>query len=144
MQYCDSLANKHSSLSIPSRGTVQAFSGRRCGSCLAGAAPFGLQCLNSVACLPPTMPSADFSTVFSVLAAIFIFAMTTYQLGIFAIFGGFMMGVLLHDEHAFVTTWRKRIGPFVMAFFLPIFLPIPACAPTSAGWIAPARGAGVC
>ena len=56
-----------------------------------------------------------------VLAAIFLSAMTTYQLGIFAIFGGFMMGVLLHDEHAFVTTWRKRIGPFVMVFFLPIF-----------------------
>jgi Kef-type K+ transport system membrane component KefB len=56
-----------------------------------------------------------------VLAAIFLSAMTTYHLGIFAIFGGFMMGVLLHDEHAFVTTWRKRISPFVMVFFLPIF-----------------------
>ena len=56
-----------------------------------------------------------------VLAAIFLSAMTTYQLGIFAIFGGFMMGVLLHDEHVFVTTWRARISPFVMVFFLPIF-----------------------
>lgn len=56
-----------------------------------------------------------------VLAAIFLSAMTTYQLGIFAIFGGFMMGVLLHDERAFVETWRKRIGPFVLVFFLPIF-----------------------
>lgn len=56
-----------------------------------------------------------------VLAAIFLSAMTTYQLGIFAIFGGFTMGVLLHDEAAFVKTWRARIGPFVMVFFLPIF-----------------------
>ncbi|BAN36555.1 putative Na/H(+) antiporter [Sulfuricella denitrificans skB26] len=56
-----------------------------------------------------------------VLAAIFMSAMITYQLGIFAIFGGFMMGVLLHDEHAFVATWRARISPFVMVFFLPIF-----------------------
>jgi len=56
-----------------------------------------------------------------VLAAIFLSAMTTYQLGIFAIFGGFMMGVLLHDEQAFVATWRARISPFVMVFFLPIF-----------------------
>lgn len=56
-----------------------------------------------------------------VLAAIFMSAMTTYQLGIFAIFGGFMMGVLLHDEHAFVKTWRARISPFVTVFFLPIF-----------------------
>lgn len=56
-----------------------------------------------------------------VLASTFLSAMTTYQLGIFAIFGGFMMGVLLHDEHAFVKTWRTRISPFVMVFFLPIF-----------------------
>ena len=55
------------------------------------------------------------------LAAIFIGAMATYQLGIFAIFGGFMMGVILHDEQAFVETWKSRIGPFVMVFFLPIF-----------------------
>ena len=56
-----------------------------------------------------------------VLAAIFLSAMITYQLGIFAIFGGFMMGVLLHDQHAFVRTWKTRISPFVMVFFLPIF-----------------------
>jgi Kef-type K+ transport system membrane component KefB len=56
-----------------------------------------------------------------VLAVIFVSAMTTYQIGIFAIFGGFMMGVLLHDEHAFVNAWRARIGPFVLVFFLPIF-----------------------
>ncbi len=56
-----------------------------------------------------------------VLAAIFLSAMTTYQLGIFAIFGGFTMGVLLHDEPAFVAAWRARVGPFVTVFFLPIF-----------------------
>ena len=55
------------------------------------------------------------------LAAIFISAMTTYQLGIFAIFGGFMMGVILYDEHELITAWKERIGHFVMVFFLPIF-----------------------
>jgi Kef-type K+ transport system membrane component KefB len=55
------------------------------------------------------------------LAVIFIAAMTTYQIGIFAIFGGFMMGVILHDEHALVAAWRGRIGDFVTVFFLPIF-----------------------
>ncbi len=55
------------------------------------------------------------------LAAIFISAMTTYQIGIFAIFGGFMMGVILHDEHELVDAWKERIGHFVMVFFLPIF-----------------------
>jgi Kef-type K+ transport system membrane component KefB len=55
------------------------------------------------------------------LAAIFISAMTTYQIGIFAIFGGFMMGVILHDEHELIEAWKERIGHFVMVFFLPIF-----------------------
>ncbi len=55
------------------------------------------------------------------LAAIFVSAMTTYQIGIFAIFGGFMMGVILHDEHELIDAWKERIGHFVMVFFLPIF-----------------------
>ncbi|MBS1184811.1 MAG: sodium:proton antiporter [Proteobacteria bacterium] len=55
------------------------------------------------------------------LAAIFVSAMTTYQLGIFAIFGGFMMGVILHDEHELIEAWKERIGHFVTVFFLPIF-----------------------
>ena len=55
------------------------------------------------------------------LAAIFVSAMTTYQIGIFAIFGGFMMGVILHDEHDLIEAWKERIGHFVMVFFLPIF-----------------------
>ncbi len=56
-----------------------------------------------------------------VLAAVFLAGMATYQLGIFAIFGGFLMGVLLHDEHAFVQAWRETVGRFVLVFFLPIF-----------------------
>ncbi len=55
------------------------------------------------------------------LAAIFISAMTTYQIGIFAIFGGFMMGMILHDEYELIDAWKERIGHFVMVFFLPIF-----------------------
>ncbi|MBP8283842.1 MAG: cation:proton antiporter, partial [Chromatiaceae bacterium] len=41
------------------------------------------------------------------LAGIFVSAITTYQLGIFAIFGGFMMGVILHDEHEFIEAWKE-------------------------------------
>jgi len=55
------------------------------------------------------------------LSAIFIGAMTTYQLGIFAIFGGFMMGVILHDETEMVKAWNLKVGAFVQVFFLPIF-----------------------
>ncbi|MGB7990073.1 MAG: cation:proton antiporter [Candidatus Methylophosphatis roskildensis] len=55
------------------------------------------------------------------LAAVYVSAIFTYQLGIFAIFGGFMIGVLLHDEHELVGAWKERIGRFVTVFFLPIF-----------------------
>jgi Kef-type K+ transport system membrane component KefB len=55
------------------------------------------------------------------LAVIFLSAMTTYKIGIFAIFGGFMLGVLLHDELTFVTAWKAKIADFVTVFFLPIF-----------------------
>lgn len=55
------------------------------------------------------------------LATIFLAAMVTYLLGIFAIFGGFMMGVILHDEHELVAAWKERLGQFVLVFFLPIF-----------------------
>jgi Kef-type K+ transport system membrane component KefB len=47
--------------------------------------------------------------------------MTTYHLGIFAIFGGFMLGVLLHAQSAFVRAWRDKVGDFVVVFFLPLF-----------------------
>lgn len=55
------------------------------------------------------------------LAAIFLAAMATHKLGIFAIFGGFVMGVLLHDEPEMIAAWKERIGHFVTVFFLPIF-----------------------
>ncbi len=56
-----------------------------------------------------------------VLATVFLAGMATYELGIFAIFGAFMMGVILFDEPQFVAAWRERVGEFVMVFFLPIF-----------------------
>lgn len=55
------------------------------------------------------------------LVAIFISSMCTYKLGIFAIFGGFMMGVLVHDQRDFVLAWKRTVGSFVLVFFLPIF-----------------------
>ena len=55
------------------------------------------------------------------IGAIFLSGMATYSLGIFAIFGGFMLGVLLHDQAAFTHAWRDKIGDFVVVFFLPIF-----------------------
>jgi Kef-type K+ transport system membrane component KefB len=55
------------------------------------------------------------------LGVIFLGGITTSEIGIFAIFGGFMMGVILYDEPEFVAAWRERVGHFVTVFFLPIF-----------------------
>jgi Kef-type K+ transport system membrane component KefB len=55
------------------------------------------------------------------LVAVFLSAMATSALGVFAIFGGFLLGVLLHDQPLFVKAWREKIGGFVLVFFLPIF-----------------------
>jgi Kef-type K+ transport system membrane component KefB len=55
------------------------------------------------------------------LGVIFLGGITTSEIGIFAIFGGFMMGVILYDEPQFVAAWRERVGHFVTVFFLPIF-----------------------
>lgn len=56
-----------------------------------------------------------------ILVVIFASAVATYQIGIFAIFGGFTAGVLLYREHGFVEIWKKRVAQFVTIFFLPIF-----------------------
>ncbi len=56
-----------------------------------------------------------------VLIAIFLAAMTSFSLGIFAIFGGFLAGVLLHREQRFAEAWDRQVSPFVTVFFLPIF-----------------------
>lgn len=55
------------------------------------------------------------------LACVFVSAMITSRLGIFAIFGGFLIGVLLHDRSSLVEAWRSQVGRFVIVFFLPIF-----------------------
>jgi len=55
------------------------------------------------------------------LAAIFLAGITTYKIGIFAIFGAFTLGVILYDEKELLIAWRQRVGSFVMVFFLPIF-----------------------
>ena len=55
------------------------------------------------------------------LAAVFLSGMITYAIGIFAIFGGFILGVLLHDQRTLAQAWREKVGHFVNVFFVPIF-----------------------
>src|SRR5258708_699484 len=70
---------------------------------------------------PPRNGKMSANLLGGMLAVIFIAAMTTYQIGIFAIFGGFMMGVILYDETDLVAAWRDRLGDFVTVFFLPVY-----------------------
>ncbi|QRK04953.1 cation:proton antiporter [Archangium violaceum] len=55
------------------------------------------------------------------LLAIFASAFVTSYIGVFAIIGGFVMGVSLHDNRSFVEEWKTRISPLVNTFFLPLF-----------------------
>ena len=48
-------------------------------------------------------------------------AAVTNKIGIFSIFGGFMMGAILYDRREFRDALRRRLNDFVTAFFLPIF-----------------------
>jgi Kef-type K+ transport system membrane component KefB len=55
------------------------------------------------------------------LALIFAAGIATEALGIFTIFGGFLLGILVHRYPAFVAAWRSQMSAFVLVFFLPIF-----------------------
>ncbi len=55
------------------------------------------------------------------LVSVFVSALLTSKLGIFAIFGAFMMGVLLHDQRTLVEAWRNKVADLVTVLFLPIF-----------------------
>ena len=56
-----------------------------------------------------------------VLALIFAMGICTQRLGVFTIFGGFLLGLAFHRQRAFVDAWRAQVGQFVLVFFLPIF-----------------------
>jgi Kef-type K+ transport system membrane component KefB len=55
------------------------------------------------------------------IAVLLGLGITTYLLGIFAIFGGFAAGLLFHRHRDFVEAWRNQVGQFVLVFFLPVF-----------------------
>jgi Kef-type K+ transport system membrane component KefB len=59
------------------------------------------------------------------LAQLIIFflasAAITSAIGIFSVFGAFMVGAILHDQKAFCAAVNSRMRDFVTVFFLPIF-----------------------
>jgi Kef-type K+ transport system membrane component KefB len=56
-----------------------------------------------------------------IVILLFISAAITSNLGVFAIIGGFVIGVAVHDDRRFVEEWKRRVWPIVWVFFLPIF-----------------------
>jgi len=66
-------------------------------------------------------PTLGRSTIAILLIVLLVSAAITSNLGIFAIIGGFLMGVALHDNRRFVALWNERVGSLVNALFLPIF-----------------------
>ncbi len=68
-----------------------------------------------------TADSLPASSMTTMLAVTMIAGICTYKLGVFAIFGGFIIGTLVHDHPHFAEAWRKQVGQFVLVFFLPIF-----------------------
>ena len=77
--------------------------------------------LNIIRRFPATSGQLSQNLLAVLLMMVFASAMLTSQLGIFAIFGGFMAGVLLHDQHRLVAAWRQRVEDLLMVLLLPIF-----------------------
>jgi Kef-type K+ transport system membrane component KefB len=69
----------------------------------------------------PVQNGVNLNLMAIVICLIFVLGTCTYQLGIFAIFGGFAGGVLFHRNKQFVDAWRSQVGGFVLVFFLPVF-----------------------
>ena len=57
----------------------------------------------------------------AILLLVLTSAAVTSSLGVFAIIGGFLIGVALHEDRAFVEQWKLKVGVLVQSLFLPIF-----------------------
>ena len=56
-----------------------------------------------------------------VLASVLLSAAVTNVIGLFSIFGGFIMGAILFDQHELKEAILVRLRDFITVFFLPIF-----------------------
>ena len=61
------------------------------------------------------------TTLAVLLVVVFTSALGTSRIGIFSIFGGFVAGAILFDEHEFRHAVHARLQDFVRVFFVPIF-----------------------
>lgn len=63
----------------------------------------------------------SFTTLTMMLTLVFCAAMITNLIGIFSIFGAFMIGAVLFDQEKFRRAVALRLRDFVYVFFVPIF-----------------------
>jgi len=56
-----------------------------------------------------------------ILIVLLISALITSYLGVFAIIGGFIIGVALHEEREIVDEWKNRMSGLVNTLLLPLF-----------------------
>src|SRR5205814_5686290 len=61
------------------------------------------------------------SALATLLVIIFLSATITNVIGLFSIFGAFIVGAVLYDQHEFREAVSRRLRDFVTVFFLPIF-----------------------
>lgn len=55
------------------------------------------------------------------LVSLFLCAIVTNQMGVFSIFGAFVLGVALHQETTLARLWRTKLADFVLVALVPIF-----------------------
>ncbi|HRI63325.1 MAG TPA: cation:proton antiporter [Polyangium sp.] len=56
-----------------------------------------------------------------ILLVLFLSALATSYIGVFAIIGGFIVGVSLHQEREIVEEWKQRMSGLVNTLLLPLF-----------------------
>ncbi|MDB5813070.1 MAG: sodium:proton antiporter [Rhodocyclales bacterium] len=88
-------------------------------------------------------PGLSSNLLACMLVLLFASALTTYAIGIFAIFGGFMLGLLVHDERVFTEQWADKVGRFVQVLLLPVFFTFTGLR-TNVGSLAAASDWGWC
>ena len=70
---------------------------------------------------PPHQNDLPSNMMALVICLLFLAGICTYKIGIFAIFGGFALGVVFQPHRAFAEAWRKQVGVYVLVFFMPVF-----------------------
>ena len=81
--------------------------------------PLLLRWTRRVAPTPDTDISLNALAV--IMIAIFLSSMITSLIGIFAIFGAFLLGAAVSSDEAFREAFSRKVAHFINAFFLPIF-----------------------